>query len=138
MTAAGDRREMEGKNKKKGQEPMQNQFEDLKVWQKSMDLVKRVYKTSQGFPKEEQYGLTNQLCRAAVSVPVNIAEGKGRYHRKEYAQFLYTSRGSIYEVMTLLKIAEDLGYLKKEQVKNLPASSAEVAAMLNGLIRSIQ
>ena len=117
---------------------MQHQFEDLTVWKKSMQLVKDLYKKSQSFPKDERYGLTGQLRRAGVSIPVNIAEGKGRYHKKEYIQFLYIARGSIYEVMTLLHLAEDLEYLSKVDADNLLKSSSEITAMLNGLIQSLQ
>lgn len=74
---------------------MQEQFENLQVWQKGITLVKQVYKVTRNFPKDEQFGLISQIRRAAVSIPVNIAEGKGRYHKKEYIQFLYTARGSV-------------------------------------------
>ena len=117
---------------------MQHQFEDLKVWQKAMELVKAGYKISQGFPKEEQYGLTGQLRRALVSVPVNVAEGKGRSHSKEYVQFLYMARGSIYESMTLIHLSRDLGYTTKDQATRLLSDCSEVTAMLNGLIQAVR
>ncbi|MBI4352953.1 MAG: four helix bundle protein [Candidatus Omnitrophica bacterium] len=116
---------------------MQHSFEGLKVWQKGMDLVREVYKASQSFPKEERYGLTSQLRRAAISIPLNIAEGKGRYHKKEYVQFLYTARGSIYEVMTLLYLSKDLLYLTQPQAEALLNACTEITAMLSGLIQSL-
>lgn len=117
---------------------MQHQFEDLKVWQKALDLAKDIYKLSQSFPKEELYGLTSQLRRAAVSVSSNVAEGKGRFHKKEYIQFLYIARGSIYETMSLIHLAESLGYLKPMQSKSLLEQSGQITAMLNGLIQALQ
>lgn len=117
---------------------MQYQFESLKVWQKGMELVKKVYRETQDFPKEEQYGLTGQLRRAAVSIPVNLAEGKGRFHAKEQIQFFYTARGSAYEVMTLLQVAQDLGYLTPSQTDALRTLLNEITAMLNSLIKALQ
>ena len=117
---------------------MQQDFEGLKVWQAGMKLAKEVYKVTDKFPKEEQYGLTNQLRRASVSIPANIAEGKGRNHKKEYIQFLYMSRGSVWELITLIKLSEELSYLNKVQAQALLSLCAEITAMLNGLIRSVQ
>ena len=117
---------------------MQNQLENLQVWQKGMTLVKEVYLLTKNFPRDELYGLTSQMRRAAVSVPVNIAEGKGRYHKKEYLQFLYLARGSIYELMTLVQLAQSLGYLNPQSATGLLEACGEITAMLNGLIRSLQ
>ncbi|PIW68832.1 MAG: four helix bundle protein [Candidatus Omnitrophica bacterium CG12_big_fil_rev_8_21_14_0_65_42_8] len=117
---------------------MQNQFKNLKVWQKGMELVKQVYAITRQFPKDEQFGLTSQMRRAAVSVPANIAEGKGRYHKKEYIQFLYMARGSIYEIMTLIEMAQGLRYFPEIESKKLLELSSEITAMLNGLIQAIQ
>ena len=117
---------------------MQYQIENLQVWQKAMALVKEVYRLTKGFPKDELYGLTAQMRRAAVSVPVNIAEGKGRYHTKEYLQFLYMARGSLYEEMTLIRVAQDLAYLPRLHAEALEKLCGEITAMLNGLIRSLQ
>ena len=117
---------------------MQQDFEGLKVWQTGMKLAKEVYRAASQFPKEEQYGLTGQLRRASVSIPANIAEGKGRNHKKEYIQFLYMSRGSVWELITLIKLSQDLNYLTKPQAEILIRLSGEITAMLNGLIRSIQ
>ena len=84
-----------------------------------MDLVEQVYRLTRGFPKHEVYGLTNQLRRAAVSIPSNIAEGQARRHLKEYLQFLSTAKGSLAELQTQLEIAARLGYLTAEQLKTI-------------------
>ena len=113
-------------------------FEDLKVWQEGMDLVKQVYKMTQNFPKGEQFGLTSQIRRAALSIPVNIAEGKGRYHRKEYIQFLYNARGSLYETITLLKISVALDYITQEEYQMITGVSQSIMSKLSGLINSLK
>ena len=117
---------------------MQRQFENLKVWQMGMDLVKKIYTVTKEFPKDEQYGLVSQLRRAAVSIPVNIAEGKGRYHKKEFIQFLFVARGSAYEVMTLLQAAQMLEYLSSKETEALLDMSGQITAMINGLIQSVR
>src|ERR1700712_2784613 len=89
-------------------------YKKLEAWKKSMELVKEIYSLTKGFPKEEIYGLTSQLKRAAVSIPTNIAEGSGRNYKKDTVQFLHISRGSIYEVETLLNIAVVIEIIKKE------------------------
>jgi four helix bundle protein len=82
-----------------------------------MDLVEEVYRLTRDFPKHEVYGLTNQLRRAAVSIPSNIAEGQARRHLKEYLQFVSTAKGSLAELQTQLEIAARLGYLTAEQLE---------------------
>ena len=86
-------------------------FHDLVAWQKAMELVTEIYKSSQKFPKEEIFGLTSQIRRAAVSIPSNIAEGRGKSSTGEFQQFLYHARGSLAEVETQVFIAINLGYL---------------------------
>src|SRR4051794_5130461 len=86
-------------------------YRDLVAWQKAMDLVAEVYRASRGFPSEELYGLTNQVRRASVSIPSNIAEGEGRGTNAEFVRFLRIAYGSLREVETQLLIAERLGYL---------------------------
>lgn len=81
---------------------------DLVAWQKGMRLVKDVYRVTRNFPREEVYGLTNQLRRAAVSVPSNLAEGHGRLSRKEFRQFIGCARGSLLELETQLELRETL------------------------------
>lgn len=112
-------------------------YKDLKVWSKSMDLVTEIYKVTGKFPKEEIYGLTNQLRRAAVSVPSNIAEGQGRFSRKEFQQFLHHARGSLLEVETQIQIAMNLQYLTEPETKSILNISAEIGRMINGLKNSL-
>jgi len=116
---------------------MGQSYRDLVVWQKAMEVVTEVYRVSQGFPKEEVYGLTSQLRRAAVSVPSNIAEGQGRKGAKEFQQFLAQARGSLLELETQIQIAQNLGYLQPVQVERLLQRTAEVGRMLNGLMKSL-
>ena len=85
---------------------------DLEVWKKSMDLVSNIYKITESFPNKELYGLTNQIRRAAVSIPSNIAEGAARNSKKEFIQFLYIALGSLSELETQIIIANRLEYLK--------------------------
>lgn len=87
-----------------------NSHRDLIVWQKSMDMVQLVYELSSAFPKQELYGLTSQLRRAAVSVPANIAEGHGRGTRKDYASFVAIAKGSVLESATLLELSVRLSF----------------------------
>ena len=106
---------------------------DLVVWQKAMTLVTDVYQVTRGFPKEEPYGLTAQLRRAAVSVPSNLAEGHGRNSRKEFHHFVGQARGSLTELETQLEIATNLGYFSQAKASELLARASEIARMLNGL-----
>jgi four helix bundle protein len=117
---------------------MPDQVENFIVWQKSIELVKLVYRLTADFPKEELYGLTSQMRRAAVSIPANIAEGKGRSHKKEYVQFLYTARGSAYELSTLFVVAKEVGVLSEGDAVNCRKGIDEVLSMLNGLIGAIK
>ncbi|HYN15506.1 MAG TPA: four helix bundle protein [Terriglobales bacterium] len=112
-------------------------YKDLIVWQKAIGLVTNVYRCTKGFPKDELYGLTSQLRRAAVSVPCNIAEGQGRVSTGEFKQFLGHARGSLHEMQTQLVIAENLGYLDKTEKDRLLEDSTEVDRMLNRLISSL-
>ena len=100
-----------------------------------MALVKQLYTTTEKFPKEEIYGLTNQMRRAAVSIPSNISEGAARNSKKEYLRFLYFARGSLSELETQIIIAVDLGYLPKDT--DLLKQSEKVFALLSGLINSV-
>src|SRR5947209_5999745 len=89
---------------------MSSTFRDLIVWQKSKALARRIYSLTKNFPKEEVFGLTSQIRRAAVSIPANIAEGKGRGTQKDFCHFLVQARGSLFEVEALAELASDLGY----------------------------
>ena len=117
---------------------MGKSYQDLVAWQMAMDLVAAVYKLTLSFPKEELYGLTSQLRRAAVSVPSNIAEGQGRRGPGELKHFLRISLGSLMELETQVMIAERLHYLESEPVKTILRDSAELGRVLNGLINSLQ
>jgi four helix bundle protein len=108
---------------------------DLDVWKKSRNLTKEVYVLTKSFPKEELYGLTNQIRRSAVSVTSNIAEGSGRQTAKDTIQFLYIARGSLYELETQLFIASDLEYLNAKQLENLVVVITECKKLLNGFIK---
>lgn len=106
---------------------------DLVVWQKSMDLVAEVYALSAKFPASERFRMVDQICRAAVSIPANIAEGHGRGTRKDYNHFISIARGSLAETETFVLLAERLGY--GDQVLLCAAKDliAEVGKMLNAL-----
>jgi four helix bundle protein len=117
---------------------MSSTYADLEVWQAAMELAIYVYRFTAAFPKTEIYGLTSQLRRSAVSVPSNIAEGKGRASDKELIQFLCHSRGSLFEIETQFAIAEKLGYAKPEDRDTIRRQTSRIGQMLNGLIRSVR
>jgi four helix bundle protein len=113
-----------------------NNFKDLIVWRKSYDLVLEIYKLTKEFPKEEIYGLSQQMRRAAISIPSNIAEGYGRQFSKEYKQFLSIAYGSKCELETQYLLSVDLGYTVKNQaVENL---MIEVGKMLYRMLNPIR
>lgn len=109
---------------------MLRSFRELTVWQKSMQLATCVYRLTQGFPREELYGLSSQLRRAAVSVPSNIAEGHGRSGVGEYRQFLWIARGSNFELQTQLEIAKALNMGNPKLLDESETLSQEVGKML--------
>jgi len=117
---------------------MKDTYRDLVAWQRAMVLVTQVYRATEAFPRREIYGLTNQLRRAAVSVPSNIAEGKGRRSKKEYLQFLFKARGSLFEVETQLEISNNLGYIAADQYVAIQEQSGSVARVLGGLIVAVE
>ena len=94
-------------------------FKDLEIWQEGIQLADRVYDVTGRFPREEQFGLTSQMRRAAVSVPANIAEGQARRSRNEYRQFLYVGLGSLAELETLGIIAQKRHFISEEQLREL-------------------
>ncbi len=112
-------------------------YKDLIAWQKAMDLVVEVYQTTTAFPHDERFGLTNQVRRAAVSIPSNIAEGQGRGPTQDFIRFLCMARGSLQEVDTQLILATRLGYIPQERCDRLSDLLIELAKVINGLIRSI-
>ena len=113
-------------------------YEDLRVWRRAMDLVLEVYRCTALFPKQEIYGLTSQMRRSAVSVPSNIAEGKGRFSRKELLHFLFHARGSLLELRTQITIARELGFLSAPEGESLTQHACEVGRLSNGLINRFQ
>jgi four helix bundle protein len=112
-------------------------YRDLKVWQRSMNLVLSVYATTRPFPKEELYGLVSQMRTAAVSVPSNIAEGKGRSTDRDRAHFYFQARGSLLELETQILLAQQLDYICPREAEPLLQLSTEVGKMLNALVESI-
>jgi four helix bundle protein len=117
---------------------MGRSYRGLVAWQKAMKFVSEIYAVTQRFPSEERYGLTNQLRRASVSVPSNIAEGQARFSQKEFHHFLSQARGSLVEIETQLLIARDLQYLQPAKADALLAGADELGRVLNGLIASIK
>jgi four helix bundle protein len=113
-------------------------FRDLVVWQRAMDLAPEVYKAIRNFPDFEKFALCDQLRRAVISVSANIAEGQGRHHSKEFAQFLGIARGSLSEVESLLILSNRLGYLTEPQLSELAEKIHAVRRPLHGLIEKIR
>ena len=113
-------------------------FRDLKVWQAAMNLAEDVYKVTARFPRDERFGLTAQIRRAAVSIPSNIGEGKRRKRERSFLHHLEIALGSQGEVEVQLEIAKRVGFLKAADYSRLDALTGEVGRMLNGLIASIQ
>ncbi|GAA3570818.1 four helix bundle protein [Snuella lapsa] len=109
-------------------------FEDLNCWKKARDLRNKISKLVKQFPKEEKFALTAQIIRASRSVTHNIAEGYGRYHYKENAQFCRTARGSLYEVLDQIIVANDEGYIDEFVTKELRNEIIETIRILNGYI----
>ena len=115
-----------------------NTYRDLQVWQKSMNLAFSIYENVKELPKEEIYGLSTQMRRAAVSIPSNIAEGHQRSSTKEYIHFLLIARGSLGELETQLLLCEGLNYLKNDTIQSIMAQCEEIGKMLTTLIRILQ
>lgn len=112
-------------------------FKDLKVWQKARILVKNIYSLTKTFPKEEMFGLTNQMRRAAVSIPSNIAEGCGRGTNRQLAQFLDIAQGSSTELETQIILAFDLEFISKNQREKHCQDVNEVQKMIRGFKRTL-
>jgi four helix bundle protein len=112
--------------------------ERLDVWKKAIDFVVAIYKATDGFPKEEKFGLISQVRRAGVSIPANIAEGAARKSPKEFAHFLSNSQGSASEVETELLIARRLNYLPESVYQELVSALDDIGRMLTGLSRHLQ
>ena len=116
---------------------MLQSYRDLTVWQRSPEMSLAIYRLTTAFPKAELFGLTNQVRRASVSVPSNIAEGYGRNSTGEYKQFLGIARGSNLEVQTQLYLATQLGFGDRIELRTAEGLSMEVEKMLNSLIAKL-
>lgn len=116
---------------------MLTSYRELKVWEKSIELVVETYRVTNLFPKSEQYGLTSQMRRAAVSIPSNIAEGYTRNHRAEYVQFLKIAAGSGAELETQVIIAKKLNFVSEQEFKKLDILLDETMKMLSALVDSL-
>jgi four helix bundle protein len=112
-------------------------YRDLIVWQRAMDLVEAIYRTTGTFPREEIYGLTSQIRRAAISIPSNIAEGNGRNTTRDYVHFLGMAYGSVKEVETQVLIAKRLQYINSTRGDELVNITGEVARLISGLVNSL-
>ena len=113
-------------------------YRDLNVWKLSIELVKDIYQVTTKFPPVEIYGLTNQLRRAAISIPSNIAEGQGRNSFKEFKQFLAIALGSLAELETQLIISHEIGYLNREDSNKLLAALDNIRKMLKALANRLK
>lgn len=116
---------------------MATNYRELLVWQRSMQVAKEIYLLVKKLPKEETYALSDQMRRAAVSIPSNIAEGNARQSKKEYAQFLSIARGSKAELETQLILCVEIGYLQKQEVQKAMADLSEISKMLSSIIKRL-
>jgi four helix bundle protein len=117
---------------------MAQHYKDLIAWQKAMDLVSVLYDATENFPKRETFSLTDQMRRAAVSIPSNIAEGQAHFSRREFRHFLRHSCGSLAELETQILIAQRRKYLSESQTTELLRRTHEVGRILNGLVSSLK
>ena len=113
-------------------------YRELEVWQLAMDLAQECYRVTKAFPKEELFGMTSQIRRAAASIPANIAEGQGRLHTKEFLNHLSMARGSLTELETHLILSQRVGLLSQVDLGNLLQVTDRVSRMISGLRRSLQ
>ena len=112
-------------------------FEKLEVWEKAIGLANLVYRSTQAFPVDERFGLTNQLRRAAVSISSNIAEGCSRSSRSDYARFVEIATGSAFEVASQAVVARQQGYLDQAAFEKIQSAALEITRMLSGLRQSL-
>lgn len=118
--------------------PEVKNYKELRVWQNGVDLAELVYRVTSNFPQDERYGLTSQMRRAAVSIPANIAEGKGRESLNDYLHFLAISRDSLLELETHLVIAARLQFVSQEQTRLLQLKIEETIRPLNAMITTLK
>jgi four helix bundle protein len=116
---------------------MEKPHKKLEAWKQSMDLVIEIYRTTENFPGQEIYGLTNQIRRAAVSIPSNIAEGAARQTKKEFTNYLHMAQGSLSELDTQIELARRLGYLDAKSWSALDTRMEQIDKMISGLIRHL-
>ncbi len=116
---------------------MEKPHKKLEAWKQSMDLVIDIYRTTESFPSQEIYGLTNQIRRAAVSIPSNIAEGAARQTKKEFSNYLHMAQGSLSELDTQIELARRLGYLNDGDWKVLDRQMERIDKMISGLIKHL-
>lgn len=114
-----------------------HKYENLKVWQRAMDLVVRIYQASANFSPDERYGLISQLRRSATSIPLNIAEGSGNSSNKEFCRFLEIALRSGYEVLTTIEISKRLSDITEEISSELQTKTREIIAMIVGLTKTL-
>lgn len=114
-----------------------NKFKELKVWQKSIQLVKNIYSATADFPKEEIYGITSQIRRCSISIPSNIAEGAGRGTKKDFSHFLDVAKGSSFELETQLVISKELGFIDNNIYVLILSELEEIQKMITGLQKSL-
>jgi four helix bundle protein len=114
-----------------------NNFRELAIWKKGMEIVRDIYILTQDFPNSEIYGITAQMCRCGVSIPSNIAEGFNRYHSKEFRQFLYVSLGSCAELETQIEISIVLGYLNEKEGRELLEKIDHISRMITSLSKKL-
>jgi len=113
-------------------------YKKIDAWKLADDLTVAIYQKTQTFPREELYGLTSQVRRAAYSVPANIAEGSSRESKRDYLHFLYIARGSLSEAQYFIHLAYRLGYLSSSEADALAAQTSAAFACLHGLIRAVE
>ena len=113
-------------------------YRDLRIWQEAVQLALSVYRATMSFPRHELYGLTSQMRRAAVSIPSNIAEGKGHSSDRDFGRFLFHARGSLLELQTQIVIARGLNYLSDAEATELTRASDNLGRGLNGLIQTVR
>jgi len=113
-------------------------YKDLEVWQKAMELVVKVYIVSKKLPRDELYGLTSQMRRSAVSIPSNIAEGRGKRSTKDFMRFLSIAYGSLAELETQMLISQNLGLVAEKEIEPLLNDASRVGRMINGMIAGLE
>ena len=109
-------------------------FEELQIWKASIDFAAKIYRITKAFPAEERFGLTQQLRNAAVSISLNMAEGSGRYHNRDFLRFVQIAIGSLYEVVSGFFIAENEGYVGETEFRMVYAEAEKIAKMINSFI----